>query len=99
MNFRRLLVPFLLTSCFLGPRVLCQETHPLPSEGSKPSGTSLKVKSIDDIEAIGSRSIGKSGVGNWYSLEKEIALGRDFAATVEASSKLMDDPIITEYVN
>lgn len=99
MNLQRLLVSLLLVICLWGSRGVCQATQPLPSEGSKSSRASLKVKSMDDIEAIGTRSIGKSGFGNWYSLEKEIALGRDFAASVEASSKLVEDSIITEYVN
>src|SRR5436305_3280545 len=51
----------------------------------------------EDVDAIGNRSVGK-GV-NFYSLEKEIALGKGLAQEVERSSKLIDDPIITEYVN
>jgi len=54
-------------------------------------------KSKDDVEAIGNRNIGK-GV-NFYSIEKEIALGKSLAQEVERSSKMIDDPVITEYVN
>src|SRR5262249_43945843 len=53
--------------------------------------------SKEDVEQIGNRSVGK-GV-NFYSLEKEIALGKQLAQEVERSSKLIDDPIVTEYVN
>ena len=53
--------------------------------------------SKEDVEAIGNRSVGK-GL-NLYSLEKEIALGKGLAQEVERSSKLIDDPVITEYVN
>jgi beta-barrel assembly-enhancing protease len=53
--------------------------------------------SKEDVEAIGNRSVGK-GV-NFYSLEKEIALGKGLAQEVERSAKLIDDPIVTEYVN
>ncbi len=53
--------------------------------------------SKEDVEAIGNRSVGK-GV-NFYSLEREIALGKSLAQEVERSSKLIDDPVITEYVN
>ncbi len=56
-----------------------------------------KKKSKDDVEEIGNRDVGK-GV-NWYSLEKEIALGKALAQQVEAQSKLVDDPVINEYVN
>src|SRR5882724_12661519 len=53
--------------------------------------------SKEDVDAIGNRSVGK-GV-NFYSLEKEIALGKQLAQEVERSSKLIDDPVVTEYVN
>jgi len=53
--------------------------------------------SKEDVEAIGNRSVGK-GI-NLYSLEREIALGKGLAQEVERSSKLIDDPVVTEYVN
>jgi predicted Zn-dependent protease len=53
--------------------------------------------SKDDVDAIGNRNIGK-GV-NFYSLEHEIALGKQLAQQVERSSKMIDDPVVTEYVN
>ncbi len=53
--------------------------------------------SKDDVEAIGNRKVGKGP--NFYSLEKEIALGKQLAQEVERSSKLVDDPVVTEYVN
>jgi beta-barrel assembly-enhancing protease len=53
--------------------------------------------SKDDVDAIGNRSVGK-GV-NFYSLEHEIALGKQLAQQVERSSKMIDDPVVTEYVN
>jgi beta-barrel assembly-enhancing protease len=53
--------------------------------------------SKDDVEAIGNRDVGK-GL-NFYSLEREIALGKQFAQEVERSSKLIDDPVVVEYVN
>ena len=59
---------------------------------------SVKPKnSKSDVDAIGNRNVGK-GV-NFYSLEKEIALGKGLAQEVERSSKLIDDPVVTEYVN
>lgn len=53
--------------------------------------------SKEDVEAIGNRGVGK-GV-NFYSIENEIALGKSLAQEVERSSKLIDDPIVVEYVN
>jgi predicted Zn-dependent protease len=51
----------------------------------------------DDPEEIGNRDVGK-GV-NFYSLEKEIALGKQMAQEVERQAKIINDPIIAEYVN
>jgi Zn-dependent protease with chaperone function len=51
----------------------------------------------DDPDAIGSRDVG-NGV-NFYSLAKEIALGKQLAQEVERQAKVIDDPIIAEYVN
>src|SRR5260370_24212415 len=53
--------------------------------------------SKEDVEAIGTRSVGK-GI-NLYSLERESSLGKSLAQEVERSSKLIDDPVVTEYVN
>jgi len=36
---------------------------------------------------------------NFYSLEKEIALGKQMAQDVERQSRTLNDPVITEYVN
>jgi beta-barrel assembly-enhancing protease len=53
--------------------------------------------SEEDVNAIGNRNPGK-GI-DFYSLEKEIALGKQLAQQVERSSKMIDDPVVTEYVN
>jgi predicted Zn-dependent protease len=53
--------------------------------------------SKEDVEAIGNRKVGKGP--NFYSLEKEIALGKQLAQEVERSSRLINDPVVTEYVN
>jgi predicted Zn-dependent protease len=53
--------------------------------------------SKQDVDAVGNRSVGK-GI-NFYSIEREIGLGKQLAQEVERSSKLIDDPIVTEYVN
>jgi predicted Zn-dependent protease len=50
-----------------------------------------------DPDEIGNRDIGK-GV-NFYSLEKEIGLGKQMAQEVERQAKIIDDPVIAEYVN
>src|SRR5579871_3552093 len=50
-----------------------------------------------DPDAIGNRDVGK-GV-NFYSLEKEIALGKQLANEVERQAKIINEPVISEYVN
>jgi predicted Zn-dependent protease len=50
-----------------------------------------------DPDAIGDRSV--SGKVNFYSLEKEIALGKGLAQQVERQSKIINDPVVSEYVN
>lgn len=67
---------------------------------SEPSKKSEHEGGINDLDAIGNRKIGcDKGLGNWYSLEKQIAMGKAFSQQVESQSKLINDPMITEYVN
>ncbi len=82
-------LPFVLALTLAGS-VLAKD-----DEGSK---AKKKPKSArQDVEAIGERNVGK-GV-NFYSIEKEIRLGKSMAQDVERHSKIVDDPIIAEYVN
>src|ERR1700751_564177 len=59
-------------------------------------GASAKDKKTDP-EEIGNRDVGK-GV-NFYSLEKEIGLGKQMAQEVERQAKIVGDPITPQYVN
>src|SRR5688500_15108234 len=56
-----------------------------------------KKNSKKDVDAIGDRDVGK-GV-NFYSLEKEIALGKQVDQEIERQARVIDDPVIAEYVN
>jgi beta-barrel assembly-enhancing protease len=68
------------------------------SEQPVPQQDTVNPKnSKDDVEAIGNRKV--SCHMNWFSLEKEIGLGKGLAQEVERSSKMIDDPVVTEYVN
>jgi predicted Zn-dependent protease len=54
----------------------------------------------DDITAIGNRNVGcNKNFGNWYSLESQVRLGKSFANEVERSSKVINDPVVSEYIN
>jgi predicted Zn-dependent protease len=55
------------------------------------------MQSRYDVTRIGDRGIGTKF--NFYSLEKEQALGRELSQQVEQQAKLVNDPVITEYVN
>src|SRR6267142_225922 len=71
--------------------------QPATSQPVQQQETVKPRNSKEDVEAIGNRSVGKGM--NLYSLEREIGLGKQLAQEVERSSKLIDDPIVTEYVN
>jgi predicted Zn-dependent protease len=50
-----------------------------------------------DVTRIGDRGVGHRL--NFFSLEREEALGRELSQQVEQQAKLVTDPVITEYVN
>jgi hypothetical protein len=50
----------------------------------------------DDVDAIGNRKVAG---WDWYSIESEIRMGKEYATQIEASLKLVTDPTINEYVN
>jgi predicted Zn-dependent protease len=57
----------------------------------------VKPGSDKDVNSIGNRGVG-NGV-NLYSLQREIALGKQAAMEVEKTARMINDPIVTEYVN
>jgi len=57
----------------------------------------VKPGSKDDVNAIGNRNVGK-GL-DFYSLDHEIALGKQLSQEVEKSAKFINDPVVVEYVN
>ncbi|MGH9493022.1 MAG: M48 family metallopeptidase, partial [Terriglobales bacterium] len=65
----------------------------------QPQGNYKHDGGKDDVDAIGNRKMGGRGLGNWYSLEKEIRIGKEYAQMVEQSVKLNQDPVVNEYVN
>ena len=53
-----------------------------------------------DVDAVGNRNVGCGrGVGNWYTVEGQVARGRRYAQQIESQIKLVNDPVVTEYVN
>src|SRR6266568_3445550 len=54
----------------------------------------------NDVGASGNRNVGcTKGLGNWYSLESQVSMGKSFAMQVEQSAKLVTDPVVNEYIN
>src|SRR5437763_9103640 len=50
----------------------------------------------DDVDAIGNRKLG--GI-DWYSIEKEVRMGKEFAQQIEQSMRMVQDPVVNEYIN
>jgi beta-barrel assembly-enhancing protease len=72
-----------------------------PEKVVEPGSQKVNVKSgsIDDVSAVGNRDIGGRGMGNWYSVDTEIKMGKMYSMEIEKSSKFITDQTINEYVN
>src|SRR6267154_4099944 len=72
-----------------------------PPVTAEPSATKTPHDGgIDDVDAIGNRNVGcAKGMGNWYGLEKQIAMGKQISMQVERQSKVIGDPVVSEYIN
>ena len=77
------------------------------NNSAKPSATPAKqpvttkaapLEEKENPEMIGKRNINKHQI-NFYSIDKEVGVGRQFAQEVDRSAKLVEDPIIVEYIN
>jgi predicted Zn-dependent protease len=75
-----------------GPAAAATAVTPSPAV---PTRTRLKPE--DDVNLIGRRKVG-AGI-NFYSLQKERALGHQLAEQVESQSRMISDPVIADYVN
>ena len=72
------------------------DSIPSPGEALNPH---IKPGSEDDVNAIGTRNIGGRGMGNWYSTDWEIRVGKQYSMEIEKSAHLITDPVVVEYVN
>jgi len=115
MNFRRLVLAAALLSLCAAPFSFSQDTNSDSKTGqsasaaTKPSVPAIQAADPEkvkhdggraDVDAVGNRNVGcNRGLGNWYSVEKQIAMGKSYAQQVEATAKLVQDPVVTEYVN
>lgn len=84
------------------------KTQAQPADQAQPATDDSKVQDQDkdkkikhdggedDVDAIGNRKIGGM---DWYSLDKEVRMGKEYAMQIEQSMKMVTDPQINEYVN
>ena len=68
-----------------------------PTDDQSKKEEKKKKDKKKDPDEIGNRDVSRGP--NFYSLEKEIALGKQMAQQVERQTKIIDDPLIAEYVN
>jgi beta-barrel assembly-enhancing protease len=78
------------------PASSASDSNAPPTDSKMPG---VKQGSIDDVNAVGTRDIGGRGMGNWYSTETEIRMGKSYAMQLEKSVKFVNDPVVVEYVN
>ncbi len=74
-----------------------------PSPVDDPSNTAASAsapkethnKGINDIDDIGNRKIGNTGksMGDWYSIDTDVKLGKQYAMMVESSARMIQDPV------
>ena len=80
------------------PLPLLAQSDSTQTTQDKDKAKAKSKKKNADVDNIGNRNINKGSI-NFISLEKEIAMGRQLAAEIERQVKLIDDPVINEYVN
>jgi predicted Zn-dependent protease len=79
-----------------------QEASAAPIPAAEPGESldpSIKKGTEEDVSAVGERTIGGRGMGNWYSTNWEIGTGKQYSMEIERSSHLVTDPVVVEYVN
>ena len=107
MQLRFAVLLISLAFAFSAVPLVSQVLHVTPDADPPLAGTRSSTvpriyhdRGIRDIDAIGNRNIGCGrGIGNWYSLERQIAMGKEYSDHVEATSKLVKDPEVSDYIN
>lgn len=82
------------------PAVARANDHEKKSDPPKPEQTRKvePLKEKEDPLLIGKRDINKGNL-DFYSFDKEAALGRSLATDIDSHSKFITNPVVTEYVN
>ena len=67
---------------------------------TKTAGTNKSLSVNEDPALIGKRNINKGIIAKMSGgIDKEVKIGREYAAEIDRQAKFVDDPVITEYVN
>ncbi|HKD13322.1 MAG TPA: hypothetical protein VKE71_02150, partial [Candidatus Angelobacter sp.] len=97
---RRIFYPFLAFIVCCNLTLASASDQKDQSKDSKDDDSFYHGAGINDINAIGNRNVGcNRGLGNWYSLDTQVKMGREFSQQVEMSQHLITDPVVNEYVN
>jgi beta-barrel assembly-enhancing protease len=75
-----------------------KKTEKAPAAKTAAKDQAKPLEENENPDLIGKRNINKHQI-NFYGLEKEVAVGRQFAREVDQSAKLVEDPIVVEYIN
>jgi predicted Zn-dependent protease len=85
------------------PKAADVQNAPKQAPAALPTQDDSQIKhdgTKTDVDAVGNRNVGCTrGMGNWYTVEGQVARGRVYAQQIEAQIKLVNDPVVTEYVN
>jgi len=92
--------------------VLLISVSPINSRAENPPGENQRSlqspveavhsrhQAMRDVDEIGRRNVGcNRGIANWYSLDRQIAMGKEYSTRVEATAKLLVDPEVTQYIS
>ena len=84
------------------PNLTSTQTQTQPADQSQTKDQNKDQQKVkhdggkSDVDAIGNRKIGGM---DWYSIEKEIRIGKEFAMQLEQSMRMVQDPVVNEYIN
>jgi beta-barrel assembly-enhancing protease len=95
---------FVLAAMIAAPSTLLAEDKKATNDKKTPDAASTsspkgKLEDDENPALIGKRNINKNILPTFYSLEKEVRLGQQLANQLDREAKLIDDPVIAEYIN
>src|SRR5689334_6535138 len=101
-RFFRNTVALILASALASPCAFAQgQNQNQNNDKDKDKSKQRPTKTLGDKDnplLIGKRDINKGQI-EFYSVEREVAIGRQLAAEVDRSSAIINDPVVTEYIN